>query len=884
MTDNTKSYKYDVFISYSRKNEAFAGKLEQALESYKPEKDLKVPQRFIEAFRDKEDFTGSNYHKSLLKNLNDSSKLIVVCSPEARESRYVNDEIKQFVDVRGADHIIPVLFTGIPNNEAKAGQENEMAFPDELCKAIEMPLAVNYLGFNVQKDKINKGIFTDSWYSILADTYNLSRSEMEQREKRRRARKRRFTVSVLSASLMVLFVLLIFALVSRSQAKTEQEKAEIAQQNAETAQKAEKEQREIAEGAKKDADIQRDAAIEAKRQTDAALISAKEAKALAETKRKEAEEAAKNERIAKDQAEERRKQAELAAENERIAKKQALDEKDKANAALRTALTENGRDELTGNYPFRAAVYLDRASRIPLINENYTELSTIKFLLGQAIRKVEALRFSVNKVDSASFSKDGKEIFAFGENGLSIWNTETGKETKSSLSEDQAQVLKDNSNEALSPNGKLLATGGYGGIVKILDSESRKEIGSFQIEGILNSISFSPDGENLLVGSDDFLAKVVRVRDRGIISTFENQSSISSAAFSPDSKRVFTLGIDRILKVWDLQQEQKFYDDNDTRPLWSAEISKDGKLVAAAGFKGIVHVWSTESQKQLFSLNHGEPVTSVQFSPDSTKLITVGNPDNRYAKLWSLTEGNEIMNSEFSDTVLNSIAFSADGKYIFTVDDSGMLKKWSFGDRHTLNLIENPSLEQMETSRSFSNDGKFFVMNGDGKNAHKYKWDGINFTDPQILKHLRKVNSIFYSHDGKSIVTASEDTTVKIWNADTCQNLRTFVHKGIVQSASFSPDDTKIVSVGFDKTVRIWDVKTEKEIATFQGNFNSVTFSFDGNSVVTTENNGIVRIWNIAADTHSLKEIDSIIKEKIPFSLINEVLVPNDLNEPEKNK
>jgi len=158
MPDEAKSFKYDVFISYSRSNEEFASRLEQALESYKPEKSLNVPQRHINAFRDREDFAAGDYHQILSKNLNESSKLLIICSPEARQSGYIDDEIKRFVDIRGPEHIIPILYSGIPNNEAKPEQKAEMAFPKELCKAMKMPLALNYLNFDTGRDKIDKGI------------------------------------------------------------------------------------------------------------------------------------------------------------------------------------------------------------------------------------------------------------------------------------------------------------------------------------------------------------------------------------------------------------------------------------------------------------------------------------------------------------------------------------------------------------------------------------------------------------------------------------------------------------------------------------------------------------------------------------------------------
>src|SRR6266567_1053954 len=93
--------RHDAFISYSRKNEAFASCLEKALERYKPPAGLQAPRRHLEIFRDKQDFTGNEYHGSLESHLRDSAKLIVICSPEACQSEYVNDEIRQFAHLKG---------------------------------------------------------------------------------------------------------------------------------------------------------------------------------------------------------------------------------------------------------------------------------------------------------------------------------------------------------------------------------------------------------------------------------------------------------------------------------------------------------------------------------------------------------------------------------------------------------------------------------------------------------------------------------------------------------------------------------------------------------------------------------------------------------------
>ena len=210
----------DVFISYSRKDKEFARKLEKALKAYKPPKDLKeVPQRNLIVFRDEEDITGVEYHQSIEKHLKNSKKIIIICSPNARKSDFVNDEIQAFAKIHGANDIIPILLLGIPNNEAKKPeQEDSKAFPEALCEVMQMPLATSYLEFDVRKHKIIKGSFSSSWYTLLANIYDVSRSEIEQREKKKQARRRIITIGIVSGVLIALSVLSAWALITRKEA------------------------------------------------------------------------------------------------------------------------------------------------------------------------------------------------------------------------------------------------------------------------------------------------------------------------------------------------------------------------------------------------------------------------------------------------------------------------------------------------------------------------------------------------------------------------------------------------------------------------------------------------------------------------------------------
>ena len=64
-----------------------------------------------------------------------------------------------------------------------------MAFPDALCEVLNMPLAADYRGFDPGRSRVDRGVYEGSWYTTLANLYDISRSQIEQRERKRRARR-----------------------------------------------------------------------------------------------------------------------------------------------------------------------------------------------------------------------------------------------------------------------------------------------------------------------------------------------------------------------------------------------------------------------------------------------------------------------------------------------------------------------------------------------------------------------------------------------------------------------------------------------------------------------------------------------------------------------
>jgi hypothetical protein len=202
--------RYKAFISYSNLDRAAGKKFFRKLDGYRPPKSLRgrqtelgpVPDKLYPVFRDREELaTSSDLSARIDSALKCSDHLVVLCSPHAAASKWVNEEVLRFQRLGKADRIHAVLLDGEP----------EEAFPPSLKRAgTREPIAA---------DLREAG---DGWrdrpLKVIAGILGLGFGELKDREQARRSRRIAWATGLSVAVILALAVAGAFSLLKAQEA------------------------------------------------------------------------------------------------------------------------------------------------------------------------------------------------------------------------------------------------------------------------------------------------------------------------------------------------------------------------------------------------------------------------------------------------------------------------------------------------------------------------------------------------------------------------------------------------------------------------------------------------------------------------------------------
>ena len=268
---------------------------------------------------------------------------------------------------------------------------------------------------------------------------------------------------------------------------------------------------------------------------------------------------------------------------------------------------------------------------------------TISLFRGRTLKVSPDGRFSVI---GSTFDSTGSEI-------VTLWNGETTASFRH-----EAVVVA----AAVSPDARLLATGGWDEAVTLWSVETRKPIRVLSgHKGEIHVLAFSPDGR-LLVSSGAYNWKYLEGEDG---STLRRNGHCAIRGDGTGSLQFYAADDsqnDTTARVWEVKSGKNIATLEHQKIVTEIVFSPDGTRVAtASGNK--VNMWCTETWKAVKTLDTVE-IESIAYSPDGTRLAIGGTSLNPIIQICGVDAGQHIAELSGHTSGVESVAFSPDGRLL----------------------------------------------------------------------------------------------------------------------------------------------------------------------------------------------------------------------------
>ena len=353
-------------------------------------------------------------------------------------------------------------------------------------------------------------------------------------------------------------------------------------------------------------------------------------------------------------------------------------------------------------------------------------------------------------------------------------------------------------------------------------SQIRQDFSS-KINDFAHFSSLSPDGNQLASVSNNLHSVQIWSLEAPVNNSTPTDSfQLNSASYSPDGKSIITGCSDNAIRIWDAGTYSQTGNTlrGHTGLVHNAVFSPDGNLIVSASFDGAVRVWSAETGTQI-----GGPLTGHT--------------------------GRHV-----------SVAFSPDGT-CFASTDGSTIRVWSAGRSDLGKLVQAfvipyPKFEWAPPSISFSSQGQFIAVNIlDELDTDTYVLDLKTGTESSVVPSQYQHSSVCFSPTEHLILSfGGTDHSLHVWNVEAhCMEMVFSGHTSTVLRASFSSDGKHIVSASMDRTIRVWDTKTGSQTAKYlslgrfhsnPANLRTIEVSPDGRHILSmyTDYSGHhIQIW-----------------------------------------
>ena len=313
-------------------------------------------------------------------------------------------------------------------------------------------------------------------------------------------------------------------------------------------------------------------------------------------------------------------------------------------------------------------------------------------------------------VNSVVFSPDGRcALSGTNDSALRLWDMATGGILRLFRGHEGPV-----NSVAFDPEGRYALSGSADATLRLWDVATGDVLRLFRgHEGPVNSVTFDPEGRYALSGSADATLRLWDVATGDILRLFGgHEGPVNSVAFDPEGRYALSGSADATLRLWDVATGDvlRLFRGHEG-PVNSVAFSPDGRHALSGSTDGTLQLWDVttgNALRRMFAPNHSFTLTVNGVNQNIARIATVAfSPNGQYAisgaynntlRLWNVATGDTyilhgndaILYGKYNpfDEMLNSIAFSPDGRNTLSGSEDGSLRIGAIRTRAAKTILD----------------------------------------------------------------------------------------------------------------------------------------------------------------------------------------------------
>ncbi len=442
-----------------------------------------------------------------------------------------------------------------------------------------------------------------------------------------------------------------------------------------------------------------------------------------------------------------------------------------------------------------------RDGSIHVLELHHRSLSTIK-VMKQPTGGVSAIAISSSGDLLASGSNDSK---------IYIWNLDDYSPKDTALYP-LAGHTDGIAELAFSPDERWLASGSYDSTVRLWPiAPEADQQGSVLKEhkDWIAGVEFLPKGKFLATASEDNTVALWKLPLKQWPQKAESRvhnGALTTIAIDPSGSVIATGGEDRTIRLWDAATGRFIKTlRGHKNPIYGLKFSTTGILFSSDWTKE-VYTWAKgdrgyEKKAKVQLPGDGDLNTNMAIDP-SGRYLAAGDYD-RSIRLWDLVTGKEHILKGHTDLV-RSVTFSSDSKLLASASWDRTIRIWNPKTGKCIRVFTGHLSEVNDLI--FSPDNK--TLYSTGWDLSIRKWDIRNNKKATIGIINQRYEVMSISPDGKTIAGGMANGEIEVWDLATghCEKFK--AHDNTIYDLIFSPDGASLLSASEDGTVRAFNPKT----------------------------------------------------------------------------